>query len=195
MNTLIIVDPQYDFIEGGALPVEGGKQALDNIASLINSGNIDMVITTQDWHPISHCSFKENGGDFPPHCIQFSEGSNIYQPILDAIRENNICHYDYYKGTLEQEEQFSAFVRIKHLYKSIISFEMASGESLEIYNNENLIVCGLAGDICVLNTLKVLFPLPHVYVYTKGIASLDNGKTLSDYINQTNILDYDTKLN
>ena len=33
--TLIIVDPQYDFIEGGKLPVKGGTKALDNVVAII----------------------------------------------------------------------------------------------------------------------------------------------------------------
>ena len=40
MITLIIVDPQYDFIEGGKLPVKGGRKALENVAELIRSGEL-----------------------------------------------------------------------------------------------------------------------------------------------------------
>lgn len=45
-KTLIIVDPQYDFIEGGKLPVTGGKAALDRIVEYLDSGELSMVILT-----------------------------------------------------------------------------------------------------------------------------------------------------
>ena len=92
--TLIIVDPQYDFIEGGKLPVKGGTVALDNVVTLLESGKVGQVITTQDWHFGGHCSFKDFGGDFPEHCVENTHGVQIYQPILDAIRKNNICKYN-----------------------------------------------------------------------------------------------------
>lgn len=63
-KTLIIVDAQYDFMEGGKLPVEGATKALNNIVSLIESGEYSTIITTQDWHNGKHCSFKEQGGVF-----------------------------------------------------------------------------------------------------------------------------------
>ena len=32
---LLIVDPQNDFIEGGSLPVNGAKDAMDNLVSYL----------------------------------------------------------------------------------------------------------------------------------------------------------------
>ena len=106
-KTLIIVDAQYDFIEGGKLEVKGGTQALDNIVEYLNSGEISMVITTQDWHNGAHCSFVEQGGDFPEHCVAGTHGAEIYQPILDAIKKNHILTISLKKG--RYLEEFSAF--------------------------------------------------------------------------------------
>ncbi len=48
MKTLIIVDPQNDFMPGGSLAVPGG----DKIIPVINKlqENFDLVIASQDWH-------------------------------------------------------------------------------------------------------------------------------------------------
>ncbi|MCX7113361.1 MAG: isochorismatase family protein [Proteobacteria bacterium] len=39
---------------------------------------------TQDWHPVNHSSFEDNGGDWKPHCIKGTNGAalhtNLYQP-------------------------------------------------------------------------------------------------------------------
>ena len=88
MYTLLIVDPQYDFIEDGKLPVKGGKEALDNVAKFINNhaSEISDIIVTKDWHKADHCSFKAFGGKFPEHCIAESFGAKVYIPIQDAIR-------------------------------------------------------------------------------------------------------------
>jgi len=57
----------------------------------------------------------------------------------------------------------------------------------EVETNQ-VIVCGVAGDFCVLETIKNLKRVPKEYiselsVYLPGIASIDGGKKLSDYLN------------
>ena len=58
MNTLIIVDIQYDFLPGGALAVPHG----DEIIPIVNriQPRFDLVAATQDWHPPDHGSFAPN---------------------------------------------------------------------------------------------------------------------------------------
>ncbi len=54
MKALIIVDLQNDFVEGGALAVQGGKE----LVPLINEiqQRFDLILATQDWHPENHGS-------------------------------------------------------------------------------------------------------------------------------------------
>jgi hypothetical protein len=86
MNTLIVVDMQNDFINiDGKLPVKGAFEALFNIYALIESNEIDKVIFTADWHVPSHESFKLNGGQWPEHCVQFSEGAEGSDTMWDLI--------------------------------------------------------------------------------------------------------------
>lgn len=195
-HTLIIVDPQYDFIEGGKLPVEGGKKALDNVVELIKSGDIGSVVITQDWHPGDHLSFKQ----FPEHCVQNTHGAQIYEPIMDVINDMNIYYGVIRKGQESQVENFSALLYINELYYDTVEFATESQtddcwENLIISFQESVIVCGLAGDICVLNTLKMLNKikdyLKGFYVYKKGVASLDSGNALSTYMINNDIKEYE----
>ena len=196
MYTLLIVDPQYDFIEDGKLPVKGGKEALDNVAKFINNhaSEISDIIVTKDWHKADHCSFKAFGGKFPEHCIAESFGAKVYIPIQDAIRNNNI-YVDYlHKGY--NKEAFTAFRRIYHNYNNAISYEIQNAEQNDksqgwtFSKHDNIVICGLAGDICVLNTMKILKDL-NLTVYKEGIASLDGGETLDEYCKNNNIKYYD----
>ena len=195
--TLIVVDPQYDFIEGGKLPVKGGTKALDNVVDLINSGKVGQVITTQDWHFGGHESFINFGGDFPEHCVENTHGAKIYDPIMKAIYANNIYYIDYYKG--HYSEEFSAFHEVKGDYSDYIDIRASNAKNeeceyvLTFSKDETVVVCGLAGDICVLNTLKALKPLGQLYVYLDGVASLDDGTTLKEYMLENHIYNYGTE--
>jgi len=155
-KTLIIVDAQYDFIEGGKLAVPGGKQALDNIVEYLNSGEISMVITTQDWHNGKHCSFKEQGGDFPEHCVEETHGADLYKPIIEAITKNHIMWYKLRKG--RYIEEFSAFTHKTEDYAHWTEFGTTdlSDPYIQFHEDEIVEICGLAGDICVMNTAIVL---------------------------------------
>lgn len=191
--TLVIVDGQYDFTEGGKLPVKGGTKALDNVVKLLNSGKVGQVVTTQDWHFGGHESFKDFGGEFPEHCVENTHGAQIYKPILDAIKDNNICLLDYYKG--HYIEEFSAFNGVRAEYSDYMDIYVSDAKErgdkyITLCKEEQLVVCGLAGDICVLNTLKALLPFGQLYVYTDGVASLDDGTTLHKFMSENNIYNY-----
>lgn len=85
---LLIVDPQVDFISG-SLAVEGAKEKMDALASALQNGEIDCdyVMVTKDFHPSNHCSFKENGGQWPPHCVKGTTGCWV-QPLMEKYGED-----------------------------------------------------------------------------------------------------------
>ena len=61
MRTLVVVDVQHDFASPeGALYVKGGEKIADKVLEVIDQ--FDKVVFTMDFHPVNHCSFKENGG-------------------------------------------------------------------------------------------------------------------------------------
>ena len=39
------------------------------------------VVYTQDWHPADHTSFKEQGGIWPVHCVQGTEGAAFHPDL------------------------------------------------------------------------------------------------------------------
>ena len=194
MITLIIVDPQYDFIEGGKLPIIGGTKALDNIARLIESGKVGRVVITQDSHRPDHCSFKWFGGQFPEHCIMNSHGYLVYEPIEKAIKDKNIRITTIEKG--HNEEEFSGFTgEYSSEYYNHVELKITNGSYWNNFvtfrKDDTIVICGLAGDICVLNTIKAILPaIPNLKVYLDGIASLDDRSTLLNFMKENNIKEY-----
>lgn len=184
MNTLIIVDCQNDFVkESGSLYIQGAYPAIKNIEKLILSETIEEVIFTVDWHPYNHCSFIEENGKWPRHCVKHTYGSNICSDLLYACQTAGIAYQVLEKGSLPTVEEYGAVSEIKdkRLY-----YELHS-KSSKVYlsKRSNVIICGVAGDYCVLETLKQLKPLSP-FVYLAGIASIDGGEKLNEYIKENN---------
>lgn len=86
---LIVVDPQIDFISG-SLPVPGAAEAMNQLADYVKANGDDyaLMVVTNDWHPYDHCSFAPNGGPWPVHCVQNSEGAATYWPLLEALYQS-----------------------------------------------------------------------------------------------------------
>ena len=78
----MIVDPQIDFISGSLK-----KEKMDALADYIlrTDGEYICKLITMDQHPYRHCSFYENGGQWPMHCVVNTIGAAVYQPIMDAV--------------------------------------------------------------------------------------------------------------
>lgn len=100
-DALLVVDPQNDFCEGGALAVAGGA----GIMPLINrlADRFDRVILTQDWHTPDQISFASNHPGaapfteievaygrqmlWPDHCIQGSPGADFHPDVAPTVRK------------------------------------------------------------------------------------------------------------
>lgn len=142
---LLIIDPQYDFIEGGKLAVEGGTKALDNVVERIEKEGYDFAIITCDWHPNNHISFKE----WNPHCIQFTHGASIYEPLMIAVDKNIKNFKVLTKGNLTNKEEYS----IMDNYES--SKQVL--RHIDLLNVSQIDICGIASEYCVLESLKGLY--------------------------------------
>lgn len=145
-KVLLIVDAQNDFIDG-SLAVSGAAEAIYNLASSIakKECEYDLVIMTMDWHPATHCSFTSNGGQWPVHCVEHTEGANIRQVLLDAINAAGVQSLALHKGTNEDREEYSIFKN-----------QESSERLLEILLEDDVTdidVCGIALDYCVINTI------------------------------------------
>lgn len=178
---LVIVDFQYDFcLSGSPLYVKGSDKALLNVADLISSDRVSRVIFTADWHPSKHISFKKNGGQWDEHCVQFSKGAAIHDLLLYGCISAGIPYKVITKGTSHISEEYGVKVApasAKAQYHTIYSLSVG----VDVQPDEQIVICGLAGDYCVLETLKNLAPI-NPMIFLNGVASLDGGIKLNEYI-------------
>ena len=189
-NILLIVDPQNDFITG-SLAVEGAKEKMMKLAES-DLTKYDYICITLDSHPKNHMSFKENGGIWPEHCVIDTNGWHTPEYLDNVLREFNAqtCKYVhfYHKGTESDTEEYSIFDNEKDgfmLYTQIK--ELARQEDVYID------VCGIAGDYCVLETIKGLRKFmgdKYINILWDYTASIDGGIKLFDYakLNEINIV-------
>lgn len=169
---LICVDCQYDFIEGGSLPVDGARKAMKKLEKLLlnNAQDYDAVICTLDWHPHGHCSFVPEGGLWPVHCVQHTHGAALYQPIVEALPKNKMKIF--LKGYSQSKDEYSFLdnKENKKVFNDIV--KELKPEAIEL--------CGIAGDVCVMNTAKGLIDMglqEKVVLRLQSIASLDDEVT------------------
>lgn len=152
MKCLIIVDLQYDFLPGGALPVANG----DTLIPVINrlQPNYELVVATQDWHPADHKSFASRhkgkspfdmiewkGGRqtlWPDHCVQGTPGAALHQD-LDQHKIEAIFR----KGMDPEIDSYSGFYDNDHLRSTGL------GDYLKGRGVNEVHICGLAADFCV----------------------------------------------
>ncbi|MDQ3675317.1 MAG: nicotinamidase [Actinomycetota bacterium] len=137
-RALIIVDYQNDFAApDGALSVPGGEAIAERINELAASGDFAFVVATRDWHPPDHGSFitSDSAGPWPVHCVAGSPGAELH-PALE--REHVDLVLD--KGTDPATEGYSAFDAT------------GLGELLRERGVNELLVTGLATDVCVKHT-------------------------------------------
>jgi nicotinamidase/pyrazinamidase len=82
-SAFVIVDIQNDFFSGGALPVPEAETLIEPLNAAIKNAEQSghLIIFTQDWHPVNHSSFEENGGDWKPHCIQGTNGAAMHSRL------------------------------------------------------------------------------------------------------------------
>ena len=130
-HALIIVDFQNDFTPGGALAVREGDRIAGRVEELARSGDFDLIVATRDWHPPDHGSFQEQGGPWPPHCVQGTPGAELRFQDYDVLID---------KGVGREDEGYSAFEKT--------DLERLLRER----GIDRLTVVGLATDYCVKNT-------------------------------------------
>ncbi|HEY8429004.1 MAG TPA: isochorismatase family protein [Sandaracinaceae bacterium] len=137
-DALLIVDVQPDFCPGGALPVQHGDAVIPVLnrwlAAAVNEGI--PVYASRDWHPRQHPSFVEQGGPWPPHCVQDTPGA-AYHPLLQLPHDT----VQVAKGTRLDRDQHSAFD------------ETGIAEHMRKSGVKRLWVGGLALDVCVRATV------------------------------------------
>ena len=156
-EALVIVDFQNDFTPGGALAVPEGDQIAEHVNELAADPRFELVVATRDWHPADHGSFDQEGGPWPVHCVQDSEGAQLH-PALDHANLDVIVD----KGQNPATEGYSGFD------------ETGLERLLRERGIDRVTVVGLATDYCVKNT--ALDALRHgfeVTVDTAGVRGVE----------------------
>ncbi|RMD78528.1 MAG: bifunctional nicotinamidase/pyrazinamidase [Gammaproteobacteria bacterium] len=157
-TALILVDIQPDFMPGGALPVAGGDEILEPVRALMGSSLHAVAVATQDWHPRGHVSFASShpghrpfdvielhGHDqtlWPDHCVQGTPGAELH-PALPWERVAAIVR----KGMDPQVDSYSGFRNNwgpdgRRPPTGLAGYLRERGV-------EEVILCGLARDVCV----------------------------------------------
>lgn len=181
---VIIVDVQNDFIEGGKLEVKGGMQVSKNIQKWLKNnlhisetGN-ELVILTQDWHPVGHCSF----GEWPEHCIAHTAGAAIEESLVQYLGTNNIKFAVQPKGWAKDKDMYS-FLNDDVL---IVKYDRILREA------DRIVVTGIVGTVCVKNTIKDIINLgfaDKIVVPMSCVAHFDDNakQELIDWLNENNV--------
>lgn len=136
-SALVVVDLQNDFCPGGALPVENGDKVVPVLNKYIEKFRKAgaPILYTRDWHPPDHSSFKAQGGPWPPHCVQNSEGAKFRNDLLIPPEGEIVSKAD------KKDEAYSFFQ----------GTDLA--QKLKERGIKRLLVGGLATDYCVKETV------------------------------------------
>jgi nicotinamidase/pyrazinamidase len=138
-DALLVVDVQNDFLPGGALGVPDGDRVLApiNKAIAVFLAHELPIFASRDWHPVGHCSFREQGGPWPVHCVAGTPGA-AFSSALDLPAIATLV----YKATRVDEEAYSVF--------GGTGFE----GMLRSAGVRRIFIGGLATDYCVLATTR-----------------------------------------
>lgn len=137
-DALLIVDVQNDFLPSGSLAVPRGDEVVPVLNRYLQTFKAQSlpVYATRDWHPAQHCSFREQGGPWPPHCIAETLGAQ-FAAALQLPHSAVIIS----KATTVEQDAYSGFQGTN------------LDQQLRAANIHRLFIGGLATDYCVLNTV------------------------------------------
>ncbi|QDU56543.1 bifunctional nicotinamidase/pyrazinamidase [Aeoliella mucimassa] len=152
MKALLLIDIQNDFLPGGALQVPEGDRVISVANRLMD--DYDLVVATQDWHPVDHQSFASqhpghkvgevivvDGLDqvlWPDHCVQGTAGAELAGQ-LDRGKIDHIVT----KGTDRTIDSYSGFFDNGHRKATGL------GDYLAKHGVTAVDLVGLATDYCV----------------------------------------------
>lgn len=137
-DALLIIDVQKDFCKGGTLAVPEADEIIPVLNALIDKAVKTgiKIYASRDWHPADHVSFQDRNGNWPPHCIQDTEGAQFHPDL--QLPENTILVT---KGVRFDQDQNSVFD------------QTGLEKQMDHDGIQRLWVGGLALDVCVLQSV------------------------------------------
>jgi len=151
-DVLMVVDMQYDFMPGGALPVAEGDAILPLVGQI--AAKFANVVLTQDWHPGDHVSFAPNHAGrqpfqtialdygtqvlWPTHCVQGTAGAEFHRE-LDVTCASLVVRKGFRRGI----DSYSALFENDHKTPTGLLGYLRERELKTVF------VAGLALDFCV----------------------------------------------
>ena len=143
-RTLVVVDVQNDFCEGGALAVTGGVAVAERVADLLAGRHgYRHVVATRDHHvdPGAHFSDSPDFRDtWPPHCVAGTPGALLRPELADASFD---AVFD--KG---------AYTAAYSGFEGADAAGTALGDWLRRHDVRAIDVLGIATDHCVRATVE-----------------------------------------
>lgn len=169
-DVLILVDVQNDFLPGGSLPVPDGNEiipVLNRYVALFHAHGLP-IFATRDWHPSDHCSFLQQGGPWPPHCVAATPGA-----AFPASLELPSDIYIVSKASTPEKDAYSGFT------------DTELDALLRSCGARRVFIGGISAEYCVLNTVKDALRYHYaVYVLKDAIramhVSLNHGRALEE---------------
>lgn len=163
MNNLIFdVDTQKDFmLKEGKLYIPEAESIIPNITKLLDdtltNGNT-YIISTMDMHPMGdkefekfpeHCIMGTTGAEKIPETIVYAEKYRLEVPVGQKISSSDI------KG----KRQFFLHKATYDIWDKKLGNPKALYDILSSILPQNIIVCGVATDICCLAAVKGLLSM------------------------------------
>ncbi len=206
-SALLIVDVQPDFLPGGPLACEQADSILAPVAAVLAQNLFAHYVATQDWHPAGHVSFASShegrkpfesielyGHEqvmWPDHCVQGTDGAALH----DAINWD-MMNVIVRKGSDAAVDSYSAFRE---------NFDPAGARPatglagwLKDRQVQNVYVCGLARDVCVLwsaqDARAAGFNTFVIWDATAPVSSSTNEKTRAAFEQQNIEIVYSNQL-
>jgi nicotinamidase/pyrazinamidase len=142
-----VVDVQNDFADpSGSLYVDGGEQIVPIVNAQVAAAREAeaFVVYTQDWHPSHTPHFQQDGGIWPVHCVEDSHGAAFHPDLVVADHEVVRKGHDGRDGY----SGFSVRDPLSGERGDTVLHEMLTGHGIE-----RLVICGLATDYCVVETV------------------------------------------
>jgi nicotinamidase/pyrazinamidase len=176
-SALIVTDVQNDFCPGGSLSVPKGDEVVPVINRLMD--RFEVVVASQDWHPVGHISFAsthpgkkpfdtiqvmgEKQVLWPDHCVPGTQGAEFHKgldikPIVLIVRKG------WHKGV----DSYSTFFENDHRTATGLDFYLKGLGIRKVY------LTGLAQDFCVYYSAKDALSLGiETYMIEDATSGLD----------------------